>query len=112
MTKLVAISDADGMIRYRLPGPVKLKPGDEVLGVVDYDGLLADIAVNQPNELQTELIKSGIRWGDAIAWVTESVGIKGCAACKKNQELFNISLKLGAKETVRRIKNAIKPNDD
>jgi hypothetical protein len=100
MASLIAIKDKEGNVRY-MQSPARLKLGDEVLGHVRYND-----RTHQPEQqtIQTVLSHEGIKWGDAIAWATSKVGIKGCAPCKANQELYNQSLKLGLQETARRIK--------
>lgn len=107
--KLIAIKALDGSVRYKT-SPARLKPGDVALGAVNYEDIknLGNPPISTKshpvNELQVELVKAGIPWGDAIAWATKSIGIEGCEACKSNQALYNQSFKLGLKETIRRIK--------
>ena len=55
-------------------------------------------------KLDSELSEAGIKWGDAIAWVTKKIGIKQCPPCKARQEILNSASKLGWKETIRQIK--------
>lgn len=57
--------------------------------------------------LETQLESEGIRWGDAVAWVTKKLGIKQCAPCKARQEILNRANELGWKETIRQIKETL-----
>jgi hypothetical protein len=59
---------------------------------------------NLHDELSEELSNQGIQWGDAIAWVTKSLGISQCTPCKARQEILNKAGTLGVKETIRLIK--------
>ena len=120
MIKLIAVKGTNGIVRY-MRSPARTGPGEEILGAIDFypEGEPArdkryDFTQEQFDEMirrdkvvsetKKELARSGIKWGDAIAWATSKVGMKGCAPCKANQELYNQSLILGLKETARRIK--------
>ena len=55
-------------------------------------------------QMKEELGKQGLKWGDAVAWVTTKMGIEPCPACKQRQRILNSAKQLGVRETVRQIK--------
>jgi len=55
-------------------------------------------------QVKEALSKEGIKWGDAITWVTKKVGIEQCPKCKARQKILNEAKKLGIAETIRQIK--------
>lgn len=78
-----------------------------VEGVVRWDcGPQATDAIE--DEVHSNLEKSGIKWGDAIAWTTKKLGIKQCAPCKARQEILNSAKELGWAETIRQLKETLK----
>jgi len=54
-----------------------------------------------------ELEKAGVRWGDAVKWVTSKMGLRQCAACHSRQEILNQARQLGWAETIRQIKETL-----
>lgn len=59
-------------------------------------------------QLNEEMSKHGVQWGDAIAWATSSLGIQPCPACKKRIHILNRAKQLGIVETVRQIKETFR----
>ena len=88
-----------------------LKIGDKQIAVEHPDGSelqieggkLSFVQRSVEHQLNEELGKHGIAWGDAIAWATHKAGIKQCAECKKRQVILNQAKRLGVVETVRQI---------
>jgi hypothetical protein len=92
-----------------------LKIGNQVIKVTHPDGteltmeggkLTASAPSHRSLEAQfnEELGKEGVKWGDAVAWITKKVGIEQCAACRSRQYILNHLKQLGVRETVRQIK--------
>lgn len=59
------------------------------------------------HEIAGALVKEGIKWGDAVAWATNQLGIKQCPPCKTRQAILNEVSKVGWMETVKRIKETL-----
>lgn len=78
--------------------PYQLMIGEYIDGV-DYN-----CSGDEVRDVDTQLEKAGIKWGDTIAWVTKRLGIKQCAPCKARQEILNHASEHGWKETLRQIK--------
>jgi hypothetical protein len=75
--------------------PYRLLEGEAVVGsTADEDKI----------KLETALDEAGVKWGDAIAWVTKRLGVKQCAPCKARQEILNHMGTYGIAETVRLLK--------
>lgn len=81
--------------------PYRLLLGEEIIGVdPSCEG-------QDQRNVDTELEKQGIQWGNAIAWVTKRLGIQQCAPCKARQEILNHAQELGWSETLRQIKETV-----
>ena len=74
-------------------------PGERIVGV-DYTCSKGYVTPN----LESELEKEGIKWGDAIAWVTKSLGIHQCSPCQARQRILNEVSQVGWKETINKLK--------
>ena len=59
-------------------------------------------------ELDAELARQGIKWGDVIAAFTKRLGIKPCSSCKRRQAILNHVKEIGVKEALRQIKETLK----
>lgn len=84
--------------------PYQRLKGEEIVGTLWNCG---------PNEVATdeverELEKAGVKWGDAVAWVTKKFGIQQCSRCKARQEIMNHASELGFAETMKQIKETFK----
>jgi transposase-like protein len=75
---------------------------DEVIVGVDWSckGL-------EQRDVESELASRGVKWGDAIAWVTKKLGVKQCAPCKARQEILNHAKENGWVETMRQMKGTL-----
>lgn len=78
--------------------PYQRLVGEEIVGV-DWDCKGAE-----QRDVEAELERQGVAWGDAIAWVTKRLGVKQCAPCKARQEILNHAKELGWGETLRQIR--------
>lgn len=58
-------------------------------------------AGQEQRSVEEELARQGIKWGDAVAWVTKKLGVQQCAPCKARQVIMN----QGIAETVKHIRN-------
>lgn len=85
-------------------GVVHTVAGDEILGPVWDCGP----SLNASPQVDVELEREGIPWGDAIAWVTKKIGVKQCAPCKARQEILNHAAQNGWAETMRQIRETFK----
>lgn len=65
-------------------------------------------AIHLFEEVDKAFQEQGIQWGDAIAWITHSIGISQCTPCKARQEILNKAGTLGVKETVKQILGTFK----
>ena len=85
----------------------RLAPGEAIVpGLIDWacgPQIPGDPAYNAQEELEAQ----GVKWGDAVAWVTKQLGVKQCAPCKARQEILNNASKVGWAETIKQIKETI-----
>lgn len=88
----------------RIPENVsyQLLKGEKIIGV-DWacDG-------SDQTSVDAELAKSGLKLGDAIAWVTKKFGIQQCSACAARQQILNHARELGFAETLKQIKETMR----
>jgi len=81
----------------------KLPKGWRIKGTTA--SVINDRATAEAGSLRGKLEQEGVKWGDAVAWVTKRLGIHQCAPCQARQLILNEAAKNGWAETVRRIKN-------
>jgi hypothetical protein len=83
--------------------PYQLLPDETIVGT-EWDLKAKD----ELDILQAETIDLGIAWGDAIAAITKSVGIKPCSSCEQRRQIMNELKKNGLKKTLTLIKETFK----
>ena len=96
---MILLQNAAGKIRKVAEGmPYRLLPGEFVAGSTQNEDQI---------RVETALAENGIKWGDAVAWVTKRLGITQCAPCKARQEILNHMGEFGLAETIKQLKETI-----
>ena len=96
---MILLQNPAGDIRKVAEGvPYRLLPGEQIIGSSANEDKLV---------METALSEAGVKWGDAVAWVTKRLGIKQCAPCKARQEILNHMGEYGVAETIRQLKETI-----
>jgi len=78
--------------------PYRLLKGESISGV-DWN-----CSEENHDEVDAELQRNGIMWGDAIEWAAKKLGIKQCAPCKARKAILNDASKNGWVATAKAIK--------
>lgn len=86
--------------------PYRLLEGEVIVdGAVRWECGPQDQA---PDEVLSNMEKEGIKFGDAIAWVTKKFGLQQCSACKARQEILNRVSEVGWSQTAKDILDTFK----